>query len=429
MKIKTITIQDYMGIDSIAIQAGCFTLISGENAAGKTSILQAIKDAIGSGKDPSVIRKGKSRAEVVLSFEDGTTITMTVTPKGTYRKIADKEGKPVLQPAKFIKSIVDSLGIDPIHFITAAKKERLDALLESAPLRFTEDDWKILPDGASLEDPPLEVIEKARKSIFLDRTGINREAKSKAATAAQLRESLPELPESGDWKCTADELQREYLLIQKQFEQSSKDLASACHEKKAHIDEDFHKKIDELRAAADKEKAKAELDRNAALEELNSTINPKLNDCQERLSRARLMVEQQAKIEQTMEFIKEHEAKASELAAQAENCTKSIADLDALKIKLMSSIPIEGIEIIDDQILVDDIPFDMLNKTAQIKFALELAHLRAGDLPLILIDDAEHFDSINLEKLRKAISKSNLQVIAARVADSDLAIDGERKVE
>jgi len=105
--------------------------------------------------------------------------------------------------------------------------------------------------------------------------------------------------------------------------------------------------------------------------------------------------------------------------------SQALEALEGLKRSIMERTPIKGVTIQEGEILVDGVPFDRVNEARRIQVALEIARLRAGRLPLILVDDAEHFDSVNMAKFRAAAAKAGLQIVAARVCDADLTVHAE----
>jgi len=426
MKIRTIHIKNYLGIEEVEINPGALTIIQGKNAAGKTSILEAIKSTVGSGHDPSVIRRDQDKAEVKILMEDGATIRMVVTPKSTRREITDEKGRKITRSAEWIKSILVSLSVDPIRFITASPKERLEALLNAMPLSLTAQDLTFLPvgslDGISLDGYPLDVLAKISRGIYDERTGLNRAAKEKKATASQMSESLPEEPKEGNWSMVAAQAKDEYNQLKIDGNAKADAIKQECQDKKDAIEAELQRDIERLHTDAAIAKTHADKARDTELDEIRVEYAPKLQSLNDGFTRAQTMLEQQAKCEQTKEFIAEQKNSAKELEKQAEKLTWALTNLDELKEKMLQDVPIRGLEISDGQILIKGVPFDKVNKAQQIKVALEIARLRAGDLPLILVDDAEHFDSLNMEQFCRAVQKSGLQVIAAKVSDTELEV-------
>ena len=58
MKIASIHIENVLGIEELDINPGAVTRITGANATGKSSTIEAIKSAVKGGHDATLIRQG-----------------------------------------------------------------------------------------------------------------------------------------------------------------------------------------------------------------------------------------------------------------------------------------------------------------------------------------------------------------------------------
>ena len=93
-------------------------VISGKNAQGKTSVLDAIWFALG-GKDniPSQpIRQGKEKARVVLDLGQ-YKVTRIFTKAGTYLTVENAQGATFKSPQALLDKMIGDLSFDPLAFI------------------------------------------------------------------------------------------------------------------------------------------------------------------------------------------------------------------------------------------------------------------------------------------------------------------------
>ena len=90
MRATRITLKNWMGIESKAFDIGKGgVLIKGKNRSGKTSILQAFVSGLtGAGIDPSHIRTGSDRSEILIDFAD---------PVAQVRRVARRSGNNALE--------------------------------------------------------------------------------------------------------------------------------------------------------------------------------------------------------------------------------------------------------------------------------------------------------------------------------------------
>src|SRR6185503_12529101 len=70
MKITKIEISNIRGIESLVIEPGTFTVISGRNAQGKSSVIAGLQALVSGGHDPGLIRKGAESGSVKATLDD-----------------------------------------------------------------------------------------------------------------------------------------------------------------------------------------------------------------------------------------------------------------------------------------------------------------------------------------------------------------------
>jgi len=191
MKITQIKISNILGIAELEFSPTEFTVISGSNGEGKTSVLSAIQAAVGGGHDATLLRKGAEKGEVVLVLDNGSEIRKSVTEKASNLKIIN-DGKQIARPAEHLKALTDLLSVNPIDFLMASPKERARVLLETMPIRLDPNRIVQIVGSDINGDGDLAALDVLRKQIYDERTGINRAIKEKTATISQLQQALPE---------------------------------------------------------------------------------------------------------------------------------------------------------------------------------------------------------------------------------------------
>lgn len=439
MKISHIKITNILGIDSLEFTPGGFNEIVGPNGVGKTSILEAIKSATGSGHDATLLRHGAEKGEVVLVLDDGTEIQERLTPSRTVRDVT-RDGKKLTKPTDAIKALTDMLSVNPVEFLTAPKKDRVRVLLETMPITL---DAERLAKISGIEvtaaegSNALAVINHIRQQVYDDRTGTNRAVTEKESTINQLRVALPDAP--GGVEGDEDELRSqleqaqatmraEHSRIDGKLGGMKADSASKVQalrdEARAKIDAinaELQTAIDAERAALAENEAKAARVRQKATDTCSAATQPLAAAIQAIASNR----DAAAKRKATLETIAQMEEDKNTLAEDAARQTKALADIDAYKIELLASLPIPGLEVRDGDLFRDGVQFDRLNTAQQVDIAVEVARLRAGDLSIVCVDRLECLDPPTLEAFREKTQAAGLQLFVTRVNGEEFAVKTE----
>ena len=422
MKIAHIKISNILGIDELELSPQGFNEISGPNGSGKTSILEAIKAVTRAGHDATLLRKGAEQGESVLVLDDGTELALKVTPAGSTTTVR-RDGKKVGRPVEAIKALTDALSVNPIEFLSAPKKDRVRVLLEAMPL--TADAARLSAmAGMEVQAQPgvhaLQVIQQVHTQVYDERTGVNREFKSKNATIEQLKQAIPAAPAGIDGDEQALEARIAEIDAAKQAEL---DRISA---KLQGIRAEAQEKIDALLAQIDAIKKdtadwerKAGTQREKSLQKFAAEREPVVAQ----LSLIRSNRDLAARRRQTLDTIDVLATEAEKLGDEANRLTQALAEIEAYKSELLASLPIPGLEVRDGEVFRDGVPFDRLNTAQQVDIAVELAKLRAGKLGVICVDRIECLDPKSLEAFRARALESGLQMFVTRVGEDEFSID------
>ena len=432
MNIQKIKITNLLGIEDLEFEPSGFTLIEGKNGSGKTSILESIKHALNGGHDAKLLRNGTDKGEIVLILDDGVQLTKTVTQSKSDVKLLDKDGNRINKPQTYIDKLIDMLSVNPVQFLTADKKNRVNYLLEAIPMKLTMEHLEKSLNGMSgrvrddLSGHALEVIGRIYKQFYDERTGINRALKEKTATMSQLKESL-----------TVSGISKEELssnikaLENKKGELESKKslfIEQAINIRINKLDEEeerFQEAMNKLREEHEDNKRMIFEQFEAQKSEIQSKFDNKYLPLLNELTSLKEQQKQLASQEKTQELIKQFSNECSNLKTESEKLTQALTNLDNLKNNLMKDLPIQGLEIRDGEIYCQDIVFDKLNTAEQIKIAIEVAKLRAGELGIICVDGIEKLDKDTFNEFKSKAIESGLQMIVTKVSDSELNIQTE----
>jgi hypothetical protein len=177
-------------------------IVEGGNAHGKTSVLNTIRAAlIEKGATKDMIKKGTDKGEIMVRV-DGYVVRRVMHGGDKFRttvRVTDNDGKNVPEPMTFLKNLLGLSPLDPIElFLERDKGKRRAKILSAIPCVVTAEQlvaW--CPPGAdivqlvgddgmgspALADHGLEVIERARKALYVQRTESNRVVKERQRAA------------------------------------------------------------------------------------------------------------------------------------------------------------------------------------------------------------------------------------------------------
>jgi recombinational DNA repair ATPase RecF len=430
VKVSLVKITNVLGLEELEFQPGAITVVSGKNGAGKTSVLEALKAVCGGG-DATLLRNGATTGEVVVVFDDETRAVATIRPDKKPTVTVDHPAFGKLGKS-FLADRIDGLAVNPIQFLTAPASKRAEWLLEVLPVEVTDEALQKL--GVT-DLPPqsrngLDRLALARKSAYDERTGLNRVAKEKKATATQLRESLFVADPTGENPAKLRE-ELDSLLAWRNEKYTKSKRAAADQLSRARdvvqvevdaIKVEASRKVEELNANAAKRAEQVQGKLQVDLEGMEAEYTPRFAALAAKLATADEQAKQQAQNERQKAICTQMAAEADAAEAESAIFSTRIEALDALKEQALSKLPIKGVEVREGDIFLDGIPFDRVNRAKQVQFVLNVAKLRAGEIPLVLVDGLECLDDETFAAFEKAAAKSGLQAICSRVTQGNLSV-------
>ncbi len=341
-------------------------------------------------------------------------IKRSITSKGNYLDVENKEGLKYPAPQKMLDGILGTFSFNPIEFFEKKSTERKKYLLNAIKLTITQDELATYTGeklaGLDYDAHALEVVEQARKFYYDKRTVANSE-KTKKEKA--LNELSSKVPEGFDPKSVSDE------AITKLRDAIQKDKM----EKQKH--EDHQKHIVTLQKQ-EKDLTEQIASLQAKLKEVQTEIVAAIDvkfDYSDDMSMA-AAEEALAKLEGQRELaftVKRAEEVRGELSVALQEAEK----LDAVVKKLTrevpedlikkAKLPVEGLTIADEDILINGVALDNLSSSEQLKFGLEIVRALNGDFKVICVDGIETLDKESFEFFLKEIESDDFQYFVTRV--------------
>ena len=400
MKIISLETTNYKRAKHVEIKPdpnGNLVIVAGKNGQGKSSVLDSIAAALGGANSkttPKPIQDGEDRAEIILETEE-LTVTRVFTPSGSRLTLTNKDGAKFPKAQAKLDELVGKLSMDPLAFTLLGDKEQLAQLLDLVDLPF---------------DP--ETLEAERRTVFEERTAVNRRVKEFESALAQFGELPADLPTE---EVSVSELLNEYRAGVDRNESYSRSHATA---------ENAWNRVTELR----QQLAKAEADAKSAQEEYDLHDKPvDLTGIQARIDGAEETnkLVRKAKERGALEFqLQATRGKAGQLTAKLDEIAKTKADGLAA-----AQFPVEGLGFTEDGVTYQGVPFKQASSAEQIRVSMAMAIALNPALRVIRIQDGSLLDSDSLALVRQVAEEHDFQVWLEIVSEDQegayTIIDGE----
>lgn len=465
MIVKRISIRNILGIEELQVEPGRITKISGKNGSGKTSFLEAIRALLGGGHDATLIRKGSETGEIVMLLEDGVEIRRRISDKRSTLDVRRPDGK-IGKPQEYLARLFDGVSFNPVRFIGAKPEDRIEALLDVLPIlvmphEITEaapdakTSGRLLPEKYTGRSA-IEAVAIARESVYEQRTEVNALAKDKLSTADELQRQLVpqcfDTPDIERLRADRDTLMADSARSDAEAKQKVATEMQAFG-KTLQADRDVANQMFEatiakasaLRVESDRMESEAHAAKRLQMAEWRNRELEAQQEAQESAKQIasaytganRLIIDRLDNDIREAEAIKERIAKERDLQRLAESSreqadnlrrrsailTNQIDRLDVLRDLLIKKIPIPGAEISAGEILLDGISFPRLNLAKKIRFSLDVARIRCGEIPFVVFDDCEHLDSEHLAEFEAQAEEMGLQLIYTQVSDAEFSVE------
>lgn len=425
MLITSLEITDYKRVRKIAITPDAdrhLILIGGKNRQGKSSTLDALTAAFGGAKaiaaDP--VRHGADAAAIFVELDGGRlTIDRTITADGkTQLEVRDAEGA-VRRPQEVLDKLVGARFLDPLAFLRLAAKDQRAQLmrlikdaerigeLDAKKVRafdrrreIGQDLTKAKGELARLAEVPVGALVDVA-ALTAEQRAFGQQQRAGEAAGAELelaeRDAVVANDRLGGVLLQIDDLRRALAALELRVPELERELGvkrEAAAAARANLD-----------AAGAKWTESAP--RRAELDAALATANER----------------NQAVFEAIAQNKRRAEAAAASLKLDAdyETCSTAIATIDKRKAEILaaSKLPVEGLEIGDEGILLAGVPFGQAAASEQWRVALALAIAGSPALNDVWIRDGAVLDDDALELVAMTAAAAGKRVWVERVGTKD----------
>lgn len=407
LRIVSLTAENVKKLSAVHIEpSGNMVTIAGPNAAGKSSIIDAIFWAMGGTANiqSQPIRKGQDKARIKLDLGE-LVVERRFTDKGSTLIVESAEGARFPSPQRMLDDLIGALSFDPHAFMRMDDKHRAEKLREVAQIEIDIDQL----DGQIASD-------------FAKRTDVNRDAKAKrsAAEAITVATGLPDQPI--DDAAILDRLQAandENTLLERRKAGREQARAEAQRDREGAAAKREHaqrlrREADELDKHADEQERAA-----IATEEKLATAGPLPAPADIAAIRVELEHARQVNTKiAARDRRREIEAAAIELEKQAQALTESIdarkqARADAIA---AAKMPVAGLGFENGIVTYNGIPFDQASAAEQLTVSFGIAKAANPKLRVISIKDASLLDENTLARIAELAADGDYQVWLERVS-------------
>jgi len=390
MKIIKLTAENVKRLRAVEIEPdGTVQIVTGRNAQGKTSVLDAIWLALGGGaasrETPRPVRDGEDYAEVTVDMGDLIVTRTWEKGKASTLVVKAPDGARYPTPQTILDGLVGKLSFDPLAFTHLSPREQRAALLDLLGLDFEAED----AERARLYALRTETGRKAHAYGELPRLDkhANLTEQSVASTVERIRHAQRQ-------QASIDSYRREVAQCLREVEQHESEierLQALVRDGRARI-ADLTTLIDGLPTPEDTE-----------------ALNDELLAIEERNRQARANQELADKHQQQ----KAYQAEYTDL-------THTIEAIDAKKAKALAEakMPVPGLGFDDNGVTLHGVPFGQASSSEQIRVSLGMAMALNPTLRVVRIVDGSLLDADGMAEIAAMARAADYQVWIERVEDA-----------
>lgn len=412
MKIIKLTAENFMRLVAIEISPqGNAILITGKNAAGKSSVLDAIMAAFcGKKYQPAKpIRDGEDHAEVVVETEN-YIIRRTFTSKGGGSvTVSNAEGMKASSRQGLLDKLVGEIAFDPMAFFKDSRnvkkqREQRDMLMKLVGLDFADIDEEI----AGVKDQR-SVIKTSKETYDFEagQMTIPKGIPNEVITMGELTGKLTLATEHNEKQAEIDrqiEAGKQEFKDHETTQKSLKEDIEAAKQNLSMLEGALAgSKVLLKDAQIKQEKLTQKLEPLIVLETITQEIQKAdyINEQVRMKDRRKIMLEKS--VEKSREF--------AELG-------KKMKALEAKKAERLAAVkmPIEGLSVNEETILFNDpkeqtgdIPLAQVNESMQLQIAVAISMALNPRLKVILMNGND-LDEENLEAVCKLAAENDYQI-------------------
>ena len=438
--ITSIEINNLGGIRHFKGTFGQIAIIVGRNGAGKTTILEVIKNFFEGGGNPDLVSDTADSGNSEIHFSNGYWAKKELRRDGFDLQVYNPGGGRIKQEATYLKELAPGISFDPVKFIDMDPRERSTFLLDTLALMFDHEEVNEAAGEKKFnKQVSLQELNGVRGQYYLDREEIGRDVTALKGTIKTLSDGI--LPDDGtNWAKERQAAQDSVTSIEGRIRTVQSDAAATAtrnisaakltaEREESEAKAETQRQIDALREALATKITGIQAKRDGVLERIANErleqvsrdaagLYSELEVANQRLGEVRSKDEEYQRSIGARRIVEDKENELRGHITKTVRLTTAIENLDQLKYKKLKEVPIDGLDMVLDKfkrpvITIHGVPFDSLNSALQITLAINFVSYTSGALPLILCEVID-LDPDRMLDLINGAKEAGLQLVGAR---------------
>ncbi len=408
---------------------GHIVQISGPNAAGKTSVLDAIWFALGGGQSlpEEPIRKGAARGEIHLDLGE-MIVNRTFTHKGSYLKVISKDGLEWKSPQKVLDRLLGKLSFDPLAFARMDEAKQRELLLSLVTIPLSRDHLQSISKmPVQRNGDPINAMNAVYKAIFDQRTEHNRNVKriESTITAIEIPQGMEDVQPVSASQLLAERQQLEAVNAQNESVRRSflelEKKNKALREQKEQLEfkkEELLREIREIEEAITGTESLIQASDEELLQTGNATrelVDHDFSEIDARIARADELNRIAGDVSRRKALLEELDKEQK----QAGDCTAKLDAIGRYKTQLMeqTNFPIKGLDFRSGKVVYNGVPIGQASAAEKLRVGMAIAMALNPKLRIIRIEDGSLLDIKSWKVIEEMAQQGDYQVWIETVAD------------
>ena len=401
LSIINLQIRNFMRVEAVEISPNGLPVIqiTGKNANGKTSVINAIWAALcwraAAGSIPEPIRRGQESAQVRIDL--GDLIVTRIWKEGgkSSLTVTTREGAKYPSPQSVLDKLVSEIGFDPLEFCRMQPRDQRTTLMNLLKIDFT-------------------TFEEERAGLLQEK---NTAAAQITGLYQQLRE-IPDIPEgTPNEEISASDLLKQLQDAQKTINEHTQRQAQ-CRVLYTEV-ENTTKKIGDLENEIKRLREHLK-NKDAEYQALRPIVlgfqRPDIEGLNKQLGNIESINKQVRQKQQKTSVLN----RLQQAEAKVDQISNAIGDIDLDKKDALASatFPVPGLGFDESGISFNGVPFAQASTAEQIRISIAMGIALNPDLRVLLIRDGNALDSDSLQIVEEMAREFEMQIFMERVDES-----------